>query len=97
MTHDARLEIAVTYDLAKGYYIGMHPELPTPVVALSLAVLCKRVEERLIGEDVDVKLVLDRAARQERDRRRRGGRAENCDSSNSHPPGADPGRAPRGR
>ena len=26
--HD-RLEIAVTYDLAKGYYIGVHPELRT--------------------------------------------------------------------
>ncbi len=24
--HD-RLEIAVSYDLAKGYYIGIHPEL----------------------------------------------------------------------
>jgi hypothetical protein len=63
-------EIAVTYDLAKGYYIGTAPELHTPVVALSLAVLRKRIEEQLIGEDVDVRLVLDRAARLERDRRR---------------------------
>jgi hypothetical protein len=46
-----------------------HPELPT-ITALSLAVLRRRVEERLIGEDVDVKLVLDRAARLERNRRR---------------------------
>ena len=30
--------------------------------ALSLAVLRHRVEERLIGEELDVKLVLDRAA-----------------------------------
>jgi len=30
--------------------------------ALSLAVLRRRVEERLIGEELDVKLVLDRAA-----------------------------------
>ena len=59
--HD-RLEIAVSYDLAKGYYIGIHPELRTPVVALSLAVLRKRVEERLIGEDIDIKLVLDATA-----------------------------------
>ena len=69
--HD-RLEIAVTYDLAKGYYIGVHPELRTPVVALSLAVLRKRVEERLIGEDIDIKLVLDATAERERNRRRAG-------------------------
>jgi hypothetical protein len=31
------------------------------------------VHERLIGEDVEVRLVLDRTARRERDRRRRGG------------------------
>jgi hypothetical protein len=31
--------------------------------SLSLAVLRRRVEERLIGEELDVKLVLDRAAR----------------------------------
>jgi hypothetical protein len=30
------------------------------------------VHERLIGEDVEVRLVLDRTARRERDRRRRG-------------------------
>jgi hypothetical protein len=71
--HD-RLEIAVTYDLAKGYYIGVHPELRTPVVALSLAVLRKRVEERLIGEDIDIKLVLDATAERERNRRRAGDR-----------------------
>ena len=71
--HD-RLEIAVSYDLAKGYYIGIHPELRTPVVALSLAVLRKRVEERLIGEDIDIKLVLDATAERERNRRRAGDR-----------------------
>jgi hypothetical protein len=43
--------------------------LPT-ICALSLAGLRRRVEERLIAEDVDVRLVLDKAARLERDRRR---------------------------
>jgi hypothetical protein len=41
-------------------------------VALSLGGLRRRVEATLLLNDVDVKLVLDRAARRERDRRRRG-------------------------
>ncbi len=44
------------------------------MVALSLAVLRKRVEERLIGEDIDIKLVLDATAERERNRRRVGDR-----------------------
>jgi hypothetical protein len=50
------------------------------VVALSLRVLRHRLHERLIGEDVDVVLQLDRAARLERNRRRKGGegRALTC-------------------
>jgi hypothetical protein len=65
-----RLEINVTF--AGGYYHASHPRLPT-ICALSLAVLRKRVEEKLNGEDVEVRLMLDRRARLERDRRRRGG------------------------
>jgi hypothetical protein len=67
-----RLEVTVTFDPARGY-VATVPDLAAPVTALSLAVLRRRIEERLIGEDVDVKLVLDRPARQEHDRRRRGG------------------------
>jgi hypothetical protein len=36
------------------------------IITLSLAILRRRIEERLIGEDVDVKLVLDHAERQAR-------------------------------
>ena len=41
-----RLEINVTF--AGGYYHASHPRLPT-ICALSLAVLRKRVEEKLNG------------------------------------------------
>jgi hypothetical protein len=41
--------------------------------ALSLAVLRRRIEERLLPDSVEVRLMLDRRARQERDQRRRGG------------------------
>jgi hypothetical protein len=68
-----RFIVAVTFDAERGY-IGSAPELRQPVTALSLAVLRKRIEERLIGEDVEVRLMLDRAARLERDRRRLTGR-----------------------
>jgi hypothetical protein len=57
-----RLEVSVTFDAAKGY-VAMVPDLAEPITALSLAVLRRRIEERLIGEDVEVRLVLDRAAR----------------------------------
>jgi hypothetical protein len=57
---DDRLEVSVTFDSAKGY-VATVPDLAGPIAALSLAVLRRRIEERLIGEDVDVKLVLDRA------------------------------------
>ena len=61
-------KVEVTFDAAKGY-IAIHPELP-PITALSLGGLRRRIEERLIGEDVDVHLTLDAVARRERDRRR---------------------------
>jgi hypothetical protein len=64
-----RLEVVmVSFDERRGY-VASHPELPT-ITALSLAVLRRRVEELLIGEDLEIRLVLDHAARLERDRRR---------------------------
>jgi hypothetical protein len=44
-----------------------------PITALSLALLRRRVEDQLRSDGRDVRLVLDRRARQERDQRRRGG------------------------
>jgi hypothetical protein len=43
------------------------------VVALSLGGLRRKIEIAMLPDDLDVRLVLDGAARQERDRRRRGG------------------------
>jgi hypothetical protein len=67
-----RLEVSVTFDAERGY-VATAAELRQPVLALSLGGVRRRVEERLIGEDLEIRLVLDRAARLERDRRRRGG------------------------
>jgi hypothetical protein len=69
---DDRLEVAVTFDERRGY-VASAPELRSPVTALSLGGLRRRIEIALLADDVDVRLVLDRAARLERDRRRRGG------------------------
>jgi hypothetical protein len=44
------------------------------VTALSLGGLRRRIEALLLPENVDVRLVLDRSARLERDRRRLKGR-----------------------
>jgi hypothetical protein len=64
-----RLEVSVTFDERRGY-VASAPGLRAPVVALSLGSLRRRIEAALMPEDVDVKLVLDRPARQERDHRR---------------------------
>jgi hypothetical protein len=48
------------------------PDLPAPIVALSLAVLRRRIESALMPDLVDIRLILDRKAREERDQRRRG-------------------------
>jgi hypothetical protein len=66
--HD-RFEVSVTFDPAKGY-VATAPELRAPVTALSLGGVRRRIEIALLPDEVDVRLVLDRAARQERDRRR---------------------------
>jgi hypothetical protein len=65
-----RFEVKVTFDQQRGY-IACHPDLPI-IAALSLRLLRRRVDERLMGEDVDVRLILDRLARTERDARRTG-------------------------
>src|SRR5262249_52367541 len=56
-------------------YVATHPELRSPVTALSLGGLRRRIEIALLPEvDVDIRLELDRGARLERDRRRLQGR-----------------------
>jgi hypothetical protein len=67
----AELLIAVTFDPRRGY-VARHPNLPQPVIALSLSVLHARLAAQLGGAE-RVRLKLDRAAREQRDLRRRGG------------------------
>jgi hypothetical protein len=50
------------------------------VTALSLSGLRRRIEAALLPDEVDVQLVLDRAARLERDRRRRGDESRASDA-----------------
>jgi hypothetical protein len=64
------IEVSVTFDERRGY-VGTAPELRAPVVALSLSSLRRRVEAALMPDEVDVRLVLDRTARRERDERHR--------------------------
>ena len=63
-----RFAVNVTFDPQRGY-IASHPDLPV-ITALSLRTLRRRIDERLISKEVDVRLTLDRAARIERDARR---------------------------
>ena len=70
---NGRFNVAVSFDERRGY-VGTHPELRSPVTALSLGGLRRKIEAALLTDDVDVRLVLDRAARLERDRRRLQGR-----------------------
>ena len=70
---NGRFNVAVSFDERRGY-VGTHPGLRSPVTALSLGGLRRKIEAALLHEDIDVRLVLDRAARLERDRRRLQGR-----------------------
>jgi hypothetical protein len=70
IAHGQRL-IGVSYDLRRGYYITTTTNVP-PTAALSLAGLRKQSEAALMPNAADIKLMLDRAARVERDLRRRG-------------------------
>jgi hypothetical protein len=71
---DERLEVSVTFDPAKGY-VATAPELRSPVTALSLGGLRRRIEALMLPDSVNVRLMLDKRARQERDQRREAGRA----------------------
>jgi hypothetical protein len=76
---DERFEVAVTFDEWRGY-VATAPELRSPLTALSLGGLRRKVEALMVPDEVEVKLVLDRAARLERDQRRRGGAARASDA-----------------
>jgi hypothetical protein len=77
---DERLEVSVTFDERTGY-IGSAPELRSPVMALSLGGLRRKIEIAMLPDDLNVRLVLDRAARQERDQRRQDGPSRATDYS----------------
>ena len=66
---EERLEVSVTFDERHGY-IASAPELRSPVVALSLGGLRRRIEIALLPDDVRVVLHLDGLAERERHRRR---------------------------
>jgi hypothetical protein len=66
---DERLEVSVTFDERRGY-VASAPELRQPVVAVSLGGLRRRIEPLMLPDNVNVQLILDHAARRERDRRR---------------------------
>ncbi len=65
---EERLEVSVTFD-ERGY-IGSARELRSPVVALSLGGLRKRIETLLLPDEPLVVLQLDGLAERERHRRR---------------------------
>jgi hypothetical protein len=67
--HEKRLEVGVSFDPTRGYFTT-GGELPRSLAALSLGGLRRRVEALMLPDDVDVRLVLDRVAERERDRRR---------------------------
>jgi hypothetical protein len=65
---DERLEVSVTYDARHGY-IGSAPELRSPVMALSLGGLRRKIEALLVPDEVEIVLQLDGLAELERHRR----------------------------
>jgi len=67
-----RLSVDVTFDERFGY-TGTAPELRSAVRALSLNGLRRLVEDQFPGQALDLRLVLDRKAKLERDARRNGG------------------------
>jgi len=84
---DDRFAIHVTFDAARGGYIATHRQLAAPVIALSLAVLRARVGRQLDIAAVNVRLKLDRAARDQRDARRRAVPRERVTPAGRTPPG----------
>jgi hypothetical protein len=76
--HDEGLQVGVSFDPQRGYFTT-GSELARSLTALSLGGLRRRIEAALLPDDVDVRLMLDRRARFERDRRRRGGEGRSSD------------------
>jgi hypothetical protein len=66
--HADRLEVNVSFDPRQGY-IASAPELETPVTALSLHGLRRRLEA-MLPDEPHVLFILDGAAERERHRRR---------------------------
>jgi hypothetical protein len=64
------LDVSVTFDAERGY-VATVAGMPA-ISALSLSMLRRRIEERLLPDSVEVRLMLDRSARRERDAQRRG-------------------------
>jgi hypothetical protein len=73
-----RLMIEVSFDPARGYVANGDGK---PVVALSLSSLRRKLEDARRGEGIEIRLILDKRARMERDQRRRGGAARASDYS----------------
>ena len=65
---EERLEVSVTFDERHGY-VGNATELRSPVVALSLGGLRRRLEILMLPDNVRVVLQLDGLAERERHRR----------------------------
>jgi hypothetical protein len=65
-----RHEVSVSFDPTRGYTATVD-RLRGPLAALSLGGLRRRIEAALLPDEPVVQLRLDRAARLERDRRRR--------------------------
>jgi hypothetical protein len=66
---EERLEVSVTFDERRGY-VASAPELRSPVVALSLGGMRRRIEALMVPDSIDVVLQLDGLAERERHRRR---------------------------
>jgi hypothetical protein len=66
---DERLEVSASFEERR--YVATAPELRQPVLALSLGGVRRRVEALMLPDEPIVVLNLDRAARRERDERRR--------------------------
>jgi hypothetical protein len=64
-----QLFVSVTFDPARGY-VAVHPEI-SPVVALSLDGIRRKIESMSLSDKARVILQLDHSAQLERDRRRR--------------------------
>jgi hypothetical protein len=62
-------EVNVTFSPERGY-IGSAPELRSPVVALSLGGLRRKIEALMVPDEVEIVLQLDSLAERERHRRR---------------------------